>query len=205
MDPQFYFSVFNSFLASVPNGGLTSFASIMYASFGFTELPVLLVSIPRSVVSILIFVAVGIFTHRVKNMRMWVMAFGTVPACVGILALSLLPNESKYKWIKWGLYLMTVTFSQYLLGHFRDIMSATCEIFRTVDTPRYIPGTIGCSICFGLEFMLIIAWRYYYIRQNKSRDRAAAASGVSAEEQEAIGRDMEPAFQIYAVTELHGN
>jgi hypothetical protein len=75
----------------------------MYASFGFTELQVLLVSIPRSVVSILIFVAVGIFTRRVKNMRMWVMAFGTVPAFVGILALSLLPNEPKYKWTKWGL------------------------------------------------------------------------------------------------------
>ncbi|KAJ7867258.1 major facilitator superfamily domain-containing protein [Mycena leptocephala] len=208
MDPQFYFSVFNSFLASVPNGGLTSFASIMYASFGFTELQVLLVSIPRSVVSILIFVAVGIFTRRVKNMRMWVMAFGTVPAFVGILALSLLPNEPKYKWTKWGLYLITVTFALSLFLAWTLIPSNVAgrtkktiissgtfvgycvEIFRTADAPRYIPGTIGCSICFGLEFTLIIAWRFYYIWQNKRRDRAATASGVSAEEQEAIGRDM---------------
>ena len=75
----------------------------MYASFGFTELQVLLVGIPRSVVSVLIFAAVGIFTRRVKNMRMWVMAFATVLPFVGILTLSLLPNEPEFKWIKWGM------------------------------------------------------------------------------------------------------
>ncbi|KAJ6632477.1 hypothetical protein B0H10DRAFT_1977471 [Mycena sp. CBHHK59/15] len=64
------------------------------------------------------------------------------------------------------------------------------QIFKTTDAPRYTPGTIGCSICFGLEFMLIISWRYYYVWQNKRRDRAAAASGMSEEEQEAIGREM---------------
>ncbi|KAJ7117879.1 hypothetical protein C8R43DRAFT_960544 [Mycena crocata] len=76
-DPQFYFCVLN--------GGLTTFGNIMCHSFGFTELEVLLISIPRSVVSVLVFVAVGILTRRVKNMRMWVMTAATVPPFVGIL------------------------------------------------------------------------------------------------------------------------
>jgi hypothetical protein len=59
-----------------------------------------------------------------------------------------------------------------------------------VDAPRYIPGTIGCAICFALNFILVIIWRYYYVWQNKRRDRAAAASGMSAEEQEAAGREL---------------
>ncbi|KAF7328846.1 MFS general substrate transporter-31 [Mycena venus] len=110
LDPQLYFCGLNAFLSSVPNGGLTTFGSIMYASFGFTELQVLLVGIPRSVVSVLLFVAVMIFSGRVKNIRMWVMAFATVPPFVGILALSLLPNEPDFKWIKWGMYLITVPY-----------------------------------------------------------------------------------------------
>ncbi|KAJ7472042.1 major facilitator superfamily domain-containing protein [Mycena latifolia] len=214
MDPQFYFCVLNAFLSSVPNGGLTTFGSIMYTSFGFTELQVLLVGIPRSVVSVLIFVAVGIFTRRVKNMRMWIMAFATVPPFVGLLTLALLPDEPAYKWIKWGMYLMTVPFVLSLFmawslipsnvagrtkktiissGTFLGYCVGTppgSQIFRTADAPRYTPGTIGCSVCFGLEFMLIISWRYYYIWQNKRRDRAAAASGASPAEQEAIGRQM---------------
>lgn len=38
----------NAFLSSVPNGALTTFGSIIMKSFGFTELQVLLVEIPRS-------------------------------------------------------------------------------------------------------------------------------------------------------------
>lgn len=214
MDPQLYFSVLNAFLASVPNGGLTTFGSIMYASFGFTQLQVLLVGIPRSVVSVLLFLVVGIFTRRVKNMRLWVIAASVVLPFVGILTLSLLPNEPHFKWIKWGMYMCTVPFilslflgwtlipsnvagrtkktiisSATFLGYCVGNMCGS-QIFRTVDAPRYIPGTIGCGICFGLNFILVIIWRYYYVWQNKRRDRAAAASGMSAKEQEAAGREL---------------
>lgn len=47
-DPQLYFCLVNAFLSSVPNGALTTFGSIIMQSFGFTELQVLLVEIPRS-------------------------------------------------------------------------------------------------------------------------------------------------------------
>lgn len=64
-DPVLYFSTLNAFLSSVPNGyvllpvrsatqlmgldsGITTFGSLMYKSFGFTQLQVLLVGIPRS-------------------------------------------------------------------------------------------------------------------------------------------------------------
>ncbi|KAK0099518.1 hypothetical protein ONS96_008356 [Cadophora gregata f. sp. sojae] len=51
-DPVLYFSTLNAFLSSVPNGGITTFGSLMYKSFGFTQLQVLLVGIPRSGMSI---------------------------------------------------------------------------------------------------------------------------------------------------------
>ncbi|KAK7550171.1 major facilitator superfamily domain-containing protein [Phyllosticta citricarpa] len=91
-DPQLYFCCVNAFLSSVPNG----------LSFGFTKLQVLLMDIPRSVVSVLVFLAVGIYTRRVANRRMCIMALGTLPPFAGMLAMALLPNTSEYKWIKWG-------------------------------------------------------------------------------------------------------
>lgn len=64
------------------------------------------------------------------------------------------------------------------------------QIFKSHDAPRYVPGTIGACACLGLEFLLICTWRMYYVAQNKKRDREAAASGLSAAEQERLGREM---------------
>lgn len=45
-------------------------------------------------------------------------------------------------------------------------------------------------MCLGLDFVLICSWRVYYVWQNKKRDKAALSSGLSKEQQEAIGRAM---------------
>ena len=230
-------------------------------NFGFTELQVLLVEIPRSgtfppdpsllssfplttspVTSVLIFVAVGFYTRRFANARLYIMALACIPPFVGLLAMSLLPNSPEYRWTKWGLYFITVPFvlalflawtlSTYFLfplvlsnlhrvsrtalanipsltvpsniaGRTKKtiISSATfvgycvgnmcgSQIFKSKDAPRYVPGTIGACACLGLEFLLICTWRMYYVAQNKKRGREAAASGLSAAEQERLGREM---------------
>lgn len=186
----------------------------MYASFGFTELQVQLVGVPRSVISLCIFVVVGFHTRRVKNVRMIWMATSTIPAFVGLLTMALLPNTAEYKWTKWGMYLISVPFvlalflawtlipsnvagrtkktiisSSTFLGYCVGNMCGS-QIFKTKDAPSYIPGTTGCAVCLGAECVLIWSWRYYYIWQNKRRDRLAAESGISKEEQERLGREM---------------
>lgn len=93
----------------------------MYKSFGFTELQVLLIEIPRSgrrppldqrrarklicviaVVSLIIFLIVGIYTRKVANRRMYIMASATIPPFIGMLAMALLPNTHENRWIKWA-------------------------------------------------------------------------------------------------------
>ncbi|KXT06642.1 hypothetical protein AC578_8495 [Pseudocercospora eumusae] len=213
-DPQLWFCMVNAFLSSVPNGGLTTFGSIIMNNFGFTELQVLLVEIPRSVMSVIIFIIVGFYTRAVPERRMYIMAAACIPPFVGLLAMSMLDDSAENKWIKWGMYFITVpyvlalflawtlipsnvagrtkktiissaTFVGYCVGNM-----AGSQIFKSKDEPRYVPGTVGACICLGLEFVLICSWRLYYVWQNKKRDRAAAASGLSKEEQERIGREM---------------
>ncbi|KAK6974620.1 putative major facilitator superfamily transporter protein [Favolaschia claudopus] len=213
-DPQCYFYVCNAFLACVPNGGLSTFGNILSTSFGFTELQVLLVGIPRSIASLLLFLAVGIYTARVRNRRLWIMAAALVPPFAGFLALSLLPNEPRYKWVKWGLYFMNVPFvltlfmgwtliTSNVAGRTKKtiISSATflgyclgnivgSQIFKTADAPHYIPGIITCSICFGLNFLLVLAWRSYYVKENARRDAVLTRSGLSVDTQEETGRRL---------------
>ncbi|KAH7419590.1 major facilitator superfamily domain-containing protein [Cadophora sp. MPI-SDFR-AT-0126] len=213
-DPVLYFSTLNAFLSSVPNGGITTFGSLMYKSFGFTQLQVLLVGIPRSVMSLILFVIVGFYTRAVPNRRMYIMALATLPPFIGLLSLSLLPSSPSLKWTKWGLYFMTVptvlslflawtlipsnisgrtkktiisssTFLGYCVGNM-----CGSQIFRTKDAPQYIPGTIGASICLGMEFVCICAWRGWYMWQNRKRERMARESGISLEEMERLGREM---------------
>ncbi|KAK7513158.1 major facilitator superfamily domain-containing protein [Phyllosticta citriasiana] len=184
-DPQLYFCCVNAFLSSVPNGGLSTFGSLMNQSFGFTKLQVLLMDIARSVVSVLVFLAVSIYTRRVANRRMYIMALGTLPPFAGMLAMALLSNTSEYKWIKWGAFSSnvagrtkkTIISSATFIGYCTGNMCGS-QIFREADGPRYIPGTIGCSACFGLEFFLICAWRAWYV------------CGRTADDMEREGREL---------------
>ncbi|KAI7550843.1 MFS general substrate transporter [Hortaea werneckii] len=214
MDPQLYFCMFNAFLSSVPNGGLTTFANIMLNSFGFTELQVILIEIPRSALSLIIFLIVGLYTRRVSNRRMYVMAASCIPPFVGLLGMAFLPNTPAYRWTKWGMYFMSVPYvlalflawtlipsnvagrtkktlisSATFLGYCVGNMCGS-QIFKSEDAPRYIPGTTGASVCLGMEFVLICCWRGYYVWQNWRREKLARDSGVGSEEQERLGREL---------------
>lgn len=37
------------------------------------------------------------------------MLFSLIPGFVGLLVMGLLPEESRYRWVKWGMFLMSVT------------------------------------------------------------------------------------------------
>ncbi|KAF3765793.1 MFS general substrate transporter [Cryphonectria parasitica EP155] len=214
IDPCFWFCGINAFLVSVPNGGLSTFGSIISTSFGFTNLQVILLNIPMNVFSVSYFALVGILTSRRKNLRFYFMTFSTIPPFIGFLMMSLLPNEPQYKWTKWGGYFMTVplvismflawtvipsntagrtkrtltssfTFVGYCVGNMTG-----SQIFKSADAPRYVPGTVGCAVCFGLEFLLFIAWRLVYVFRNRRRQRAWAREGISEELRVARAKEL---------------
>jgi ACS family allantoate permease-like MFS transporter len=180
---------------------------------------------------VVVFLLAGLYTRKVRNQRMWVMIASCIIPFIGLLVMSLLPDTSQYKWIKWGMYMMTVVFSLAiflgwslstfchppdhipLLTWFtvpsnvagktkRTIISsmtlisycagnmAGSQVFQTKDAPRYVSGTVACCICFALEALVILLWRFWYMYENRRRDRAAAESGLSKEEQEQFGREM---------------
>ncbi|KAK8870126.1 hypothetical protein IAR55_000696 [Kwoniella newhampshirensis] len=214
MDPVLYLMFINAFMSCVCNGALTTFGSVINKSFGFTESQVILYGIPRSVVSVLWFVVVGWTTSKFKGTRMWFMMLSTIFPFIGLLGLALLPNEDKYKWDKWGLYLMSVTFvipmfsawslmSSNTAGRTkRSVMSsmvfiayctgniAGSQVMKAKDAPHYIPGTIAIAACMGVEFITIFIWRCWLVYCNKKKTDAMTASGMTQQEIERKAQEL---------------
>ncbi|KAI1262624.1 MFS general substrate transporter [Xylariaceae sp. FL1019] len=206
IDPCFWFSGINAFLSSVPNGGLTTFSGIINTGFGFSNLQVILLDIPRNVISVVYFIIIGIICSKWKNLRMYFMMFSVVPPFIGFIILSLLPNDSHYRWIKWGGYVMTVTATIGLFlgwtlipsnvaGRTKRTLTSSftfvgycvgnivgSQIFNYKDAPRYIPGTTGCAVSYGLEFLVLVTWRFTLVLRNRRRDRLLRGQGLAEED-----------------------
>lgn len=212
-DPQTYFFFFTTVVNSLPNGGTTSFGSLVYVSFGFSNLETILeCTVPRNAFSIAWFLFVGLFTRRYPKVRFLCMFVAVIPAFVGMLATALQPGDDVHLWSRWGAYFMTVTgdvaglmiwtfvpsnvagrtkksvtsivlFVAYCVGN-----SVGSQVFQAKWAPRYVPAILISAIFYGLEMILFLVWRYYYIYVNHLRDKAALAKGLSVEEQERLGR-----------------
>lgn len=164
--------------------------------------------------SVLYFVLIGLVTSRWKNLRLYFMTFSTIPPFIGFLMMSLLPNDHSLRWIKWGGYFMTTPFVIALFLAWTLIPSNTAgrtkrtltssftfvgycvgnmtgsQIFKSEDSPRFVPGTVGCAVCFGLEFLLFIVWRLVYVFRNRRRQRKLAEDGISEEERVARAQEL---------------
>jgi MFS transporter, ACS family, allantoate permease len=163
---------------------------------------------------VLYFVLIGLITSKYKNLRMYFMMFSTLPAFTGFLVMSLLPDDPAYKWAKWGGYFMSVPYVISLFLAWTLIPSNTAgrtkrtltssftfvgycvgnmvgsQIFKAADAPLYIPGTVGCAVCFGLEFFLIAVWRLVYVFRNKRREKQLREQGISEEERVSLGKEF---------------
>ncbi|OTB08317.1 hypothetical protein M426DRAFT_263587 [Hypoxylon sp. CI-4A] len=214
LDPAFWFVAANAFLNAVPGGGMTSFGAVIFTSFGFTNLQVLILNIPRYVFSASYAVFCGVMVTKRNGIRMWFMFFSLIPAIIGLLIMALLPNEPQHKWTKyigllllcpsiiavffaWSLvpsntagrtkrtFVSTTTFVSYCVGN----MVGT-QVFQDKDAPMYIPGMIWCIVCLGAEMVVILLWRSLYVMRNKRRDKRMADLGISEEDRVKAGIEM---------------
>ncbi|KAH0282550.1 MFS general substrate transporter, partial [Aureobasidium sp. EXF-3399] len=214
IDPCFWFAGINSFLSSLPNGGLTTFAHIINTSFGFTNLQVILLDIPRSAFSILYFVAIGFITSKRSGLRLYFMIVSTIPPFVGFLGMAFIPNNPSMEWTKWGMYFMTVPYAISLFLAWSLVPSNTAgrtkrtftssftfvgycvgnmagsQIFKAKDAPYYVPDVVGCAICFGLEFAVLVAWRIILVLRNRGLDKIIANDGLMEEERALRAKKM---------------
>ncbi|KAL6834448.1 major facilitator superfamily domain-containing protein [Trichoderma camerunense] len=207
-DPQTYFFFFAYIANSLPTSGTAAFGNLVFVSFGFTNLETIVKCIiPLDLVSIAWLLVVGVLTLKWPHTRFLFMIISTIPGFVGMLALGLLPTEGRRMlWIRWGLYLMTATsrstglmmwtlFPSNVAGRTKKSVIGTVmfiaycvggavgpQTFRAEWAPRYISAIILCGIMYGVVIALFIAWRFYYIMENKRRAKVIKEMGMAPEQ-----------------------
>ncbi|KAI0883547.1 MFS general substrate transporter [Annulohypoxylon maeteangense] len=213
-DPTFWFAGLNATLNAVPNGALTSFSGILNTTFGFTNLQVLILNIPKYCFTALYFVLVGVVATKKKNTRMWIMMLSNITPIVGFLLIAILPNDPQYKWTKWVAHFITspyitstffawslvpsnvagrtkrtlcttITFVGYCVGN----MTGT-QIFRAKDAPRYVPGLIACTVCLTAQVVVIFVWRMVYVMRNRRLDMRMSELGITEEDRIKAGKEI---------------
>lgn len=99
------------------------------------------------------------------------------------LAWTLIPSNTA------GRTKRTLTSSFTFVGYCVGNMTGS-QIFKSSDAPRYVPGIIGCTICFGLEFLVIAVWRLVYVYRNRSTRKRLEDDGISEDERAARGKEL---------------
>lgn len=85
-DPKTWLLLAFVLFTQLPNGGLTSFGSLVISGFGFDSFRTLLIGLPSSVVSAGSMIVWGLFSLKYTNLRTWGMVVPLLPAIAGIAA-----------------------------------------------------------------------------------------------------------------------
>jgi ACS family allantoate permease-like MFS transporter len=178
----------------LPNGGLTSFGSLVVSGFGFDSFKTLLIGLPSSVVSAGSMVVWGFCSIKYGNLRTWGMIVPLLPAIAGIAAVygTMDTDANKYGrvvayWlinsyaVTWPFVLTIV--GQNVAGHTKRattntmlfIVFAAANIggpflFRNQDAPKYVLAITTILVFFCAALLSAVALRYWMILQNRRRD-----------------------------------
>lgn len=206
MDPRTYLYVLYSLLMNIPNGGITTFGSIIIKSFGFDSRISLLLGMPGGAVDIIAKLSFTYVSDKLLDRTMPAIIAILIPMIGGIMMITI-PLEAKgallvgYYFISaagasWGLVMVMI--SNNTLGYTKKGTVNGLQIlaygagnwigpqtFRASDAPEYRQGKTLVAIMYGGAAATLIALRVLNVLENRRRDkRQAAVEGTPEGEQE---------------------
>ncbi|KAK1472841.1 hypothetical protein CABS01_16132 [Colletotrichum abscissum] len=178
----------------LPNGGLTSFGSLVISGFGFDAFRTLLIGLPSSVVSAGSMIVWGTISIKYGNLRTWGMIIPLLPAIAGIAAVYATMDTGANKYgrvvaywlinsyaVTWPFVLTIV--GQNVAGHTKRAFTNTMLLmvfaagniagpffFRSQDAPKYFLAIAVVLVCFCAALLTAIVLRLYMAWQNRRRD-----------------------------------
>ncbi|KAH8899236.1 major facilitator superfamily transporter allantoate, partial [Thozetella sp. PMI_491] len=197
-DPMVWAFVLYSFVADIPNGGLTNFFSQLIVSFGFTNQQSLLLGIPGGVIEVIALVLAGYLGDRYRN-RLLVSTSGLLLAILGMLLITCLDDShSVGKLIGYyftqasptpfvallslistnvaGWTKKTTVAAMYFIAYcIGNIIGP--QVFQDKDKPGYRPAKITILVCYCLALADIVFLYFWYRRQNRKKEEAKAQPG----------------------------
>ncbi|KAB8248679.1 major facilitator superfamily domain-containing protein [Aspergillus flavus] len=220
-DPRTYLYVLFSLLMNIPNGGITTFGSLIINSFGFSSRMSLMLNMPMGLVDIVCKLGLTYLSDRFLDRTIFAIIAILIPMVGGILMI-VLPLDAKAGLLV-GYYcigaagtswcLIMVMISNNTLGYTKKATVNGLQIlayaagnwigpqtFRSNQAPKYFDGKLMVAIMYALAAATWLAIRLVNIMENKRRDRQALADPDS--EGVAVGTEFldltdfeQPAFR----------
>ncbi|EPS32979.1 hypothetical protein POX_d04872 [Penicillium oxalicum] len=94
-DPQTWFLVLYTFCVNLCNGGITSFASIIIAGFGFSNLKALLIQMPLGAAQLVFLILTSGIATLFHNTRILMMILNTVTSMIGMVLIWKLESDDR--------------------------------------------------------------------------------------------------------------
>lgn len=205
-DPRTYLYVLFSLLMNIPNGGITSFGSIVIKSFGFNDRLSLLLNMPTGIVDITCKLFFTWLSDKYLDRTLFAFIAILIPMIGGIMMIVIPLSERAALLV--GYYfigaagaawcLLMVAISNNTLGYTKKATVNGLQIlayaagnwigpqtFRGSEAPDYPSGKLMVAVMYGCSAVTLIVLRLVNVFENRRRDKKAA------ENPEAVSTDTE--------------
>ncbi|KAI9924181.1 hypothetical protein MW887_007131 [Aspergillus wentii] len=192
-DAKSWWFILFSFIICVPNGGTTSFSTLIIKGFGYDEYQTILMGLPASAFQLTTVILAALFTSYIRKSRLVAMVCIYLMAIAGILMVKLLPDGKKLSRLA-GFWLVTAVapafplmmslFASNTAGFTKKsttvamIFVGYCvgnligpQFFKSSEAPNYHTAYTTILVCFAITIaMAVFFWAYLgYI--NRKRDQ----------------------------------
>lgn len=193
------------FLAYIPNSTIQPYMTLSMNSLGFSRFDTNLLTIPSSVIHIILLLLVTWFSERINERALTCLCYPIIVVPF-MAAIRWWPGSGENAWVTWFLVTMVLG-APYIHAicvawvsrnansiRSRSVCSAlynmtvqigsigAANIYREDDKPKYHRGNTQLFILSVVVIPLLLLVKGYYVFRNKQRDRVWNA--MSAEEQE---------------------
>jgi MFS family permease len=199
IDPRTYLYILFSLLMNIPNGGVTTFGSIIIKSFGFKNERALLLSMPGGAVDILFKLTVPWVSDKMMDRSIPAM-FAIMFPMIGGIMMSTLDVTNKIPLLV-GYYFISAAGASWCLvmsmiaantvGSTKKTVVNSAQIiayaagnwigpqtFRSTEAPDYPTGKMLVGIFYGCALGTLIVIRLVNIHENRRRDKLEAEGKI---------------------------
>ncbi|KAL1645419.1 hypothetical protein SLS58_003726 [Diplodia intermedia] len=198
IDPKTWIIFFFNIAINIPNGGLTTFNSIIIANLGFSSVEASLLSMPTGVMSTLSAFVFSYAGAKWANRRCLVTVAACIVPIVGTAVVYAVPRDNVGGQMV-GIYLLYTYFGPYVVGiglaqantagnTKKTVVFAILYIgyavgnligpqtFRSDQAPAYTGGVVAMIVCYCVCIGLICAYWALCVVQNKQSEEVEATS-----------------------------
>ncbi|PLN86690.1 permease of the major facilitator superfamily [Aspergillus taichungensis] len=193
VDPKTWWFLIFSLIISIPNGGLTSFKTLIISGFGYDKFQTILMELPAAAFQLTTVVFAAIVTTNIRRSRLFVLSGIYLIAIAGVLMIQLLPSSKKLPrlagfWLTTSVSpafpLMMSLFASNTAGFTKKssvvglIFVGYCvgnfvgpQFFRSEEAPGYDTAFATILACSAIVFAITLVFHIYLRRVNGKRDR----------------------------------